>query len=310
MSIENLVWAEKYRPKTLDEAILPESTKTSVRDSLANGNVPHYLFCGGAGTGKTTLARIIANTNDSDLLFINSSLEGIDAIRMRVIQFASTVSFSGGLKFVLLDEFDGASAQQQQSLRGVIEEFPNARFLFTCNFKNKVIDAIHSRCVVIDFKSSKEETPKLQSAFFKRMLTILDLEKVKYDKSVVAELVKRYYPDFRRTLNELQRYSSSGVIDSGILLDHNANNYAELIACLKKNDFNGMRTWVGRNSDIEHEAIFRMFYDQAIKLWEPDCIPPIILILSEYNYKASMVADTEITVAACLTEVMMAAQWK
>jgi DNA polymerase III delta prime subunit len=310
MSIDNIVWAEKYRPRTLDEAILPEGTKTTVRDALDNGNIPHFLFCGGAGTGKTTLARIIANENEADLLFVNASLEGVDAVRQRVVQFASTVSFSGGLKFVLLDEFDGASPAQQQSMRGVIEEFPNTRFLFTCNFKNKVIDAIHSRCVVIDFKATKAESPKLQMKFFKRILTILDTENVKYDKPVVAELVKKFYPDFRRTLNELQRYSSSGSIDSGILVNHDAAVYEELLSAVKKKNFDKMRAWVGENSDIEFDTIFKMFYDSASELLKPECIPSIVMVLAEYQYKASMVADPEILVAACMTEIMPRAVWK
>lgn len=308
--LNNLVWAEKYRPRTLDDAILPASTKNMVRDAIANGNIPHFLFCGGAGTGKTTLARIIASTVDSDLLFINASLEGVDAIRMKVISFASTVSFSGGLKFVLFDEFDGASPQAQQSLRGIIEEFPNARFLFTCNFKHKVIDAIHSRCVVIDFKSSKEESVKLQAQFFKRVVTILDDENVKYTKPVIAELVKKFYPDFRRTLNELQRYSSGGEIDSGILVNQATTTFSILIKALKEKKFLEVRQWIAVNTDLDPSVVFRMFYEQMDELFAPDYRTTLIVITAEYSYKASQVADTEIILAGYLTEVMVGASWK
>lgn len=308
--LNNLVWAEKYRPRTLDEAILPEDTKTMVRDALKNGNIPHFLFCGSAGTGKTTLAKIIVNTLDADMLFINASIDGIDAIRMKVIQYASTVSFNGGLKFVLFDEFDGMSAPGQQSLRGVIEEFPNTRFLFTCNFKNKIIDAIHSRCVVVEFKVSREESPKLQSNFFKRIVQILDTEKIEYSKPVVAELVKKYYPDFRRTLNELQRYSASGTIDSGILLNQTETSFNELIGHLKSKDFTNMRKWVGLNVDMDTQTIFRTFYDQAVNLWDSSYVPVAIISLGEYSYRTNMVADPQILVAAFLTEVMAGAKWK
>lgn len=307
--LNNMVWAEKFRPKTVDEAILPESTRKVVLDAIANGNVPHLLLCGTAGTGKTTLARAIANQMNADLLFVNASLEGIDTIRTKVIQFSSSVSFSGGLKVVLFDEFDGASTVSQQSLRGIIEEFPNTRFFFTCNFKNKVIDAIHSRCVVIDFKTSKSEDAKLQSKFFKRLCDILASENVTFSKPVVAELVKKFYPDFRRTLNELQRYSSSGEIDAGILLNQSETEIAQLIDHLKKKNFTEMRKWVGMNPDIDPQTLFRSLYDQAAVLMEPKCIPSIIILLADYSYKSSMVADPQIIVAACLTEVMVGATW-
>lgn len=307
--INNLVWAEKYRPRTLEDAVLPESTKKMVKDALDNGNVPHFLFCGSAGTGKTTLARIIAGTLDADLLFINASLEGIDSIRVKVIQYASTVSFNGGLKFVLFDEFDGMSAQGQQSLRGIIEEFPNTRFLFTCNFKNKVIDAIHSRCVVVEFKPSKEEAPKLQSKFFRRIVSILKQESVESDNGVVAELVKKYYPDFRRTMNELQRYSSSGAIDAGILLNQSESTFKELVKHLKDKNFGEMRKWLGTNSDIDAQIVFTTLYDNLSTLLKPNCIPSIILILADRQEAASMVADPQIQLCACMTQIMVEAEW-
>lgn len=310
VSLNNIVWAEKYRPRTVEEAILPEATKKMVQESIANGNVPHMLLCGTAGTGKTTLARAITNEMDADLLFVNASLEGIDAIRNKVIQFSSSVSFNGGLKVVLFDEFDGASAASQQSLRGIIEEFPNTRFFFTCNFKNKVIDAIHSRCVVVEFKTSKAEDPKLQSKFFKRLCDILALEKVTFEKAVVAELVKKHYPDFRRTLNELQRYSASGSIDAGILLNQGEEEIKALIGYLQEKNFGAMRKWVGQNPDIDPQTLFHNLYDKSTDLLKPDCVPQIILTLADYSYKCSMVADPEILVAACLIEFMVNAAWK
>jgi DNA polymerase III delta prime subunit len=307
--LNNIVWAEKYRPKTVEEAILPESTKKIVLDSIANGNVPHFLFCGTAGTGKTTLARAIANQMNADLLFVNASLEGVDTIRTKVIQFSSSVSFSGGLKVVLFDEFDGAGAVAQQSLRGIIEEFPNTRFFFTCNFKNKVIDAIHSRCIVIEFKNTKEESPKLQSKFFKRLCEILEIEKVKYSKPVVAELVKKFYPDYRRTLNALQGYAASGEIDAGILADQQTEEINALIDHLKKKKFTEMRKWVAMNPDMDPQTLFRALYDKSADLMDPKCIPSIVILLADYSYKASMVQDPQILVAACLTEIMVGATW-
>ena len=310
-TLNKLVWAEAYRPKVLDDAILPESTKSLIRDSIKNGNVPNFLFTGTAGVGKTTLARIIANTLDSDLLFINASLDtGIDAIRMKVIQFSSSVSFSGTGKIVCLDEADGMTTAAQQSLRGVIEEFPNTRFIFTCNFKNKVIDAIHSRCVVVDFKTTKEEAPKLQAQFFKRVLFILDTERIEYEKSIVAELVKKHYPDFRKTLNELQRYSASGKIDAGILINQGEQQIKELLKHLKEKDFKSTRAWVGQNSDIDSSILFRSLYDSLSTKLADKCIPSIIVTMARYMADATQVDDPQIIIMAFLIEFMTIAEWR
>lgn len=307
--LNNLVWAEKYRPQRLEDVILPEATKKIVADALDSGNIPHFSFVGSAGIGKTTLARVIAKSLDADLLFINASLDtGIDTIRMKVTQFSSSVSLSGGFKIVLLDEADGMTAAGQQSLRGVIEEFPNTRFIFTYNFRNKIIDAIHSRCLEIDFKISKEDAPKLQMRFFKRILEILDNEHVKYDKASVAELVKKHYPDFRKTLNVLQGYASGGSIDSGVLIDSHEQNIKELVGYLKDKNFGNVRKWVGQN-DLEPEIVFRAIYDLSSKDMKPECVPNVVILLADYLYKASMVADTQIIVAAALTELMMVAKW-
>ena len=304
MALNDLIWAERFRPQTLADAILPESTKKTIRDAIDNGSMQNFLFTGTAGTGKTTLARVIANELNADLLFINASLEGIETVRMKVVQFSSSVSFSGGHKIVLLDEADGLSAAAQQGLRGVIEEFKNTRYIFTCNFKNKVIDAIHSRCLTIDFGASKEEAPKLQGKFFKRVLNILDGENVTYEKPVVAELVKKFYPDFRKTLNELQRYAAGGKIDAGILLNSSEAQFKELIEHLKTKNFSGMRKWVSANQDIEAHEIFRMFYDSMATLLVPETMPQVVMILADRSYHASQVADPQIIIAAALTEIM------
>jgi len=309
--LNGLVWAEKYRPAKLADAILPESTKKMIREAIDNGQLPHLLLVGSAGTGKSTLARIVANETEADLMFINASLEGnIDTIRTRVVQFSSSISLSGGNKIVVLDEFDGSTTATQQSLRGVIEEFKNTRFIFTCNFPNKIIDAIHSRCTKIEFKSDKVEAGKLQTQFFKRVIGILNEEKIAFDKASVAELVKKFYPDFRRTLNELQRYSTSGSIDSGILVNQTETKFDELVTFIKDKNFGEMRKWVGTNTDIPPVEIFRTFYDRAADLMEPSCIPSVIVTLGDYTYKTSMVADTQILMAACFVELMIGAKWK
>jgi DNA polymerase III delta prime subunit len=308
----DMVWSEKYRPKNLDDAILPESTKKLIRDSIANNNLPNFLFTGTAGVGKTTLARIIALTLDADLLFINASLDrNIDTIRNTIVQYSSTVSLtSDSCKFVLLDEADGMNTLSQQSLRGVIEEFPNTRFIFTCNFKNKVIDAIHSRCVVVDFKTTNEESPKLQTKFFKRVCQILELENVKYDKAAVATLVKKNYPDFRKTLNELQRYGCSGEIDTGILLNQTEEQYKQLLTLLKDNNFGEIRKWVGNNADIDVTDFFYTLYDMFSNLVVPKCLPPIILEWSDQYYKAQNVADPQLPKMSALIHFMSLAEWK
>lgn len=310
--LNRMVWAEKYRPQNLDDAILPESTKRTVKDALTNGNIPHFLFTGSAGTGKTTLAKIIAKELDADLMFVNASIHGIDVIRQQVVQFASTVSFTGGIKIVLFDEFDGMSPQGQQGLRGVIEEFPNARFIFTCNFKNKVIDAIHSRCFVIDFASTKEETPKLQNAFFKRMVSILKTENVEADKAVVAEVVKKFYPDFRGTLNALQSYAAGGSIDSGILVNQQDVVMGQLITSLKDGNFVDARKWIATNPDLDVDYVLQYIYNKAFTLFKVDFIPELILILSKYQYQSQYVADVQIQLAACMVEIIISGngKWK
>lgn len=311
MSIDNLVWAEKYRPTTLADVILPESTKKMIQEAISGNNIPNLLLHGSAGTGKTTICKVIANDLGADLLYINASLErSIDIIRDRVTSFSSSVSFSGGAKIVLFDESDGVTSISQNALKGVVESFTSTRFFFTTNHVNKVIDPIRSRCVNIGFNVDAVEKPKLASKFFKRVCYILDNEGVKYQKPVVAELVTKFFPDFRRTLNELQRYSMGGEIDAGILANTAEQTFSELFAAMKDKDFSTVRKWVGSHSDVDPQILFREVYDRGFDLFEPKCIPQIILILSDYGFKATHSVDAEILIAAFCVEIMVTAQWK
>jgi replication factor C small subunit len=311
--IENkLVWAEHYRPKTVSECILPESVINDIKQIISSGSVPHFLFTGTAGTGKTTLARAICNELGADLLFINASLNrSIDDIRTKVMQFASTVSFDGGLKVILLDEVDGLTRQAQDSLRGVYEEFGNVRFFLTCNFKNKIIEALQSRSSIIDFRLDPSERAKMMARFFKRVLTILDEREVEYDKKVVAELVSLYFPDFRRTLNELQRYSSGGKIDAGILANTSKENFKTLINGLKAKDFKEVRKWVGTNSDIDQSILFRDLYENGYDYFDGKSLAQAILIMADYqNRAANGVVDLELNTMAAMTELMINCDFK
>lgn len=310
--LNDLVWAECYRPKTVDECILPEATKRMIKEAISSGSVPHFLMHGSAGTGKTSVCKAIANELEADLLYINASLERqIDVIRNRVVSFSSSVSLSGGLKIVLLDEFDGMENLQQNAMKGVIEEFPNARFFFTSNHVHKVIDPIKSRCVVLDFKVSKEEQPKLASRFFKRVSNILTERGVTFDPKVVAALVTSYFPDFRRTMNELQRHSVSGSIDSSILIAKgNKELYVELFDAMREKNFTNVRKWVGQNSDIEPHILFRDIYDNSNDLFAQDSIPQLVLLLADYSFKATHSVDSEILTVAALVEIMVSVSWK
>ena len=303
----NPVWAEKYRPENIDDCILPEATKAQAKGYVESGRIPTMIFTGTAGTGKTTLARAIANELGADVLFINASMDGnIDNIRTKVAQFASSVSFSNSKKITILDEADGITQQGQQALRGFIEEFSgNHSIIFTCNFLNKLIDPLKSRSGVIDFKITNKEKPKLATAFYKRIISILDKEKVEYDKKAVAELVQKTFPDFRRCLNELQRYAAGGKVDLGILLDVGEESIKELVDILKDRNYGNMRKWVANHSDMESVAFFRSFYDRASELLEPKSIPDLVLLLGEYSYKSAIVVDQEINTAAFLTTLML-----
>jgi replication factor C small subunit len=314
MSIDNAIWAEKYRPTSIEEIILPESTKEIARGLVKSGNLPSLLFTGSAGIGKTTLAKAIANDIGADFMQINASSEGnIDLIRTKLLQFASTVSFTDSKKITLMDECDGLTQSAQQALRGFIEEYSgNHTIIFTCNFESKLIDAIKSRCKKIDFKISNADKVELSTQFLKRVLDILDKEGVQYEKRVVAELVMKKFPDFRSVLNELQGYAAGGKIDAGILLDLSDDMFNQLLVSLKQKKFSEVRRWVAEHADIESATLFRMFYDKASQKIEPKGIPELILLLGEYSYKAAFVPDQEINTMAFLTSIIISdtIQWK
>ena len=271
------------------------------------------LFTGTAGTGKTTVAKALCNELNLDYIIINGSEEsGIDTLRNKIKQFASSVSLEGGYKVVILDEADYLNPQSTQpALRGFIEEFSaNCRFILTCNFKNRIIEPLHSRCSVVEFAIPKGEKEAMAMHFMQRLQHILGIENVEYENEVLAELIMKYFPDFRRTINELQRYSVSGKIDSGILVNVNDISVNDLMNHLKIKDFRKMRQWVANNIDIEPAAMFRKIYDNATEYVDPQSIPQLVLILADYQYKDSFVADHELNMVACLTEIMAGVQFK
>jgi len=311
MSNEYL-WVEKYRPQTIDDTILPKKLKQTFQKIVEGGELPNMLFTGTAGLGKTTVAKALCNLLNCDYILINGSEEGnIDTLRTKIKQFASSVSLSGDYKVVILDEADYLNPQSTQpALRGFIEEFSNnCRFILTCNFKNRIIEPLHSRCGVYEFNTSKKDMVELCQSFMVRCQTILIKEDIKYDDKVLAELIMKFAPDWRRVLNELQRYSVNGIIDSGVLNIVSDKNYNELFSYLKNKDFKKMRSWVVSNIDTDAAAIFRAIYDRMSEKVAPQSIPQLVLILGDYQYKNAFVADHELNVVACLTEVMSDVQF-
>tara|TARA_Y100000114_G_C11748910_1_gene323150 strand:- start:111 stop:1046 length:936 start_codon:yes stop_codon:yes gene_type:complete len=307
------LWVEKYRPQKIAETILPSHIKATFEQIVDGGELHNMLLTGTAGVGKTTVAKALCNELDLDYLIINGSEEGnIDTLRNKIKQFASTVSLSGGYKVVILDEADYLNPQSTQpALRGFIEEFSaNCRFILTCNFKNRIIQPLHSRCTVIEFNIAKKDMPVLCNQFHNRVKTILGAEKIDHDPKIVAELIMKHQPDWRRVINELQRYGSGGIIDSGILVNLADDSIDDLIKFLKLKDFRKMRQWVADNMDSEPAAIFRKLYDTMYEYVDGKSIPQLVLILADYQYKNSFVADHELNLVACLTEIMANAEFK
>lgn len=309
----DFLWVEKYRPRTIADTILPDGLKQTFQKIIDTGELPNMLFTGTAGLGKTTVARALCNELDLDHIVINGSEEGnIDTLRTKIKQFASTVSLQGGYKVVILDEADYLNPQSfQPALRGFIEEFANnCRFILTCNFKNRIIEPLHSRCGVYEFNTTKKDMAQLMSNFMDRVTAILEAEKVECDKKILAQLIMKFAPDWRRVLNELQRYSiGSSSIDSDILVNISDKNYDDLFVYLKSKDFKKMRGWVVNNIDTDASAIFRAMYDRMSDKVDPQSIPQLVLILADYQYKNAFVADHELNVVACLTEVMANVQF-
>jgi DNA polymerase III delta prime subunit len=308
---QEFLWVEKYRPRTLADCILPADQKKIFQEMLSKGEIQNMLLCGGAGMGKTTIARALCEELQTDYIIINGSEEsGIDVLRTKIKQFASTVSFSGKPKVVILDEADYLNPNSTQpALRAFMEEFSsNCRFIFTCNFKNRIIPPLHSRTAVVEFKLPKSEKPRIAAAFFKRVLEILKHENVKADDKVIAKVIEKHFPDYRRILNELQRYSSSGNIDEGILVNMGEINMQELTAALKDKDWKKMRTWVVNNIDNDPQTLFRKFYDTLSDSVVQ--VPQLVLLLADYQYKSAFCADQEINLVACLTEIMASVEFK
>mgnify|MGYP000099414135 FL=1 len=309
---EEFLWVEKYRPPRIADCVLPQSLRDTFSQLVETGELPNMIFSGGPGVGKTTAARALCSELNLDYLLINGSEEGnIETLRGRIKQFASTVSLQGGYKVVILDEADYLNPQSTQpALRAFIEEFSkNCRFILTCNFKNRIIEPLHSRCSVYEFAIPNDEKPKIAAGFFKRLNQILEDENVEYDSKTLATLVEKYFPDWRRVLNECQRYSVSGRIDPGILVNLADENVKNLMTYLKDKDFGKMRRWVADNIDTEPAAIFRKIYDSMADYLKPESVPQIVLILAQYQYYNAFVADHELNMVACMTEIMVTAEW-
>ena len=307
--MNNTLWVEKYRPTKIEGCILPDEIKTTFQSIVDSGEIPNLLLTGSPGIGKTTVAKALCNQLDCDWLMINGSDEGrmIDTLRTTVVNYASTVSLSGGKKVIVIDEADYMNKDSvQPALRGVIEEFSkNCRFIFTCNFKNRIIPALHSRCSVVDFVISKDAKPALGMEMLENVKRILNAEGVKYEESVLVQLILKYFPDFRRVINELQKYSLNGIIDEDILKQSSDENFNELFVALKGKDFSGMRKWVAENIDNDHVRLYRQIYDTLNNRFEKKSIPAAVLTIADYSYKSAFVADQEVNMVACLTEMMM-----
>lgn len=305
---ESFLWVEKYRPTNINDCILPERLKKPFQEYVNRKEIPNLMLTGTAGVGKTTVAKAMCDEIGVNHLYVNASENrGIDVLRTTIRNYASTISLSGGKKVIIMDEADYLTPEAQAAMRGAIEEFAeNCTFIFTCNFKSKLIDAIHSRCSVIDFALRNEEKKEMAAQLFKRLQFILTQEKVAYDKNVLAKIIEKYFPDYRRTLNELQRFSSSGNLDAGIVAQlSDVRKIADLVKHLKTKNFGDMRKWCVANSDIEPARIYRKIYDGLYEYMKPHSIPQAVVTIGKYQYQAAFVADQEINLVACLTELMV-----
>ena len=313
MSRDDFLWVEKYRPHKISDTVLPKSLQDVFQQFVDDENVPHLLLSGRAGIGKTTVAKAMLDEVGADYIVINGSLSGnIDTLRNDILQFASAVSLNGGRKYVILDEADYLNPNSTQpALRNFMEEYAkNCGFILTCNFKNKIMDPLQSRCTCIEFNIPKQEKPKLAARFYRRIVDILTAEQVEFDSKVVAAVVEKHFPDFRRTLNELQRYAASGKIDSGILVDLQDASLKELVGFLKLKDFTSTRKWVAENVDTDPVVLFRKLYDTSVEYVKQPSIPQLVLIIADYQYKQSFVADQEVNTVAALTEIMVECEFK
>jgi len=313
--MSDFIWVEKYRPKTIEECILPENIKKTFRDFLNTGEIPNMLLAGPPGVGKTTVAKALCNELGADFYVINGSDEGrfLDTVRNNAKNFASTVSLSSEAKHkvIIIDEADNTGNDVQLLLRAFIEEFANnCRFIFTCNYKNKILEPLHSRCAVVEFGIKGKEKAQIASQFFKRLNDILELEKVETDKKVLIELINKHFPDWRRVLNECQRYSVSGKIDSGILASFTDINVNDVIKNLKTKNFPEVRKWVNSNLDNDSTVLLRRVYDALYEVLDGPSIAAAVLIVSKYQYQAAFVADQEINLLAALTEIMVECSFK
>lgn len=302
-----LLWVQKYRPQTVAETILPEKTKKAFQKFVDDKSIPNLLLTGSPGTGKTTAAVAMLKQLDCDYIIINGSLNGgIDTLRHEISSFASSVSFSGGRKYVIIDEADYLTPNTQAAMRSFMEEFSrNCGFIFTCNFKNKIIAPLHSRFSTIDFAIEKSEKPKLAMQFFKRVIGILDSENVEYDQKVIAKIIEKYFPDFRRVLNELQNYAASGRIDEGIFTNFREESLEQLFGYLKGKDFTEMRKWVASNSDQDFASIYSGLYKMGLEKVKMNTMPAFVVTLARYQYQHSHVADHELNLVAALAEIMV-----
>ena len=309
----DFLWVEEYRPKTIDDCILPQSLKTLFQSFIDKGEISNMLFSGTPGVGKTTVAKALCEQMNCDWIMINGSEEGgIDVLRNKIKNFASTVSLSGGKKVVILDEADYLNPQSTQpALRGFVEEFhKNCRFILTCNFKNRIIEPLHSRFSNIEFRINNKDKPKLASQLMDRAIYILKEQNIEYEDKALVGLITKHFPDFRKLINELQRYSVSGTIDAGVLVNISDENLKTLTGHLKSKEFGQMRKWVVNNLDNDPVKIFRKIYDSLYTTLEPATIPHAVLIIADYQYKSAFVADQEINLVACLTELMSQVKFK